>query len=276
MIHEIHAEAKIGQIIENLEVAKDYFILSVLLRSSQCDAMPGQFAMIRRQNVKDPLLSRPLGLYGVYETEAGTVLEFFYHVVGRGTSVLSHLVIGDQISILVPLGKPFDLQFEPRSHVVLIAGGIGLAPLTYLADYLFNTATAIKKLTLYMGAAEAATLVGMKRIERFCTDIKIATDDGSAGFKGTITALFQKDLPTMDHENMVLFACGPYGMVRHLAQVIAPYDIPCHISTEERMACGIGTCLGCAIKIRTADNSWAYRRVCKDGPVFDIRDIMWD
>jgi len=276
MTHEFHAEAKTGQVIENIEITKNYFVLSILLRSSQCDAMPGQFAMIRKQNVRDPLLSRPLGLYGVYSTEAGTVIEFFYHVVGRGTSALSNLVVGDLVSILAPLGKPFDLEFAPRSHAVLIAGGIGIAPLTYLADYLSDTVAAVKKLTLYVGATEAATLVGLKRIERFCTDIKTATDDGSVGYKGTILDLFQNDLPAMDHENMVIFSCGPYGMVRHLAEVISPYDIPCQISTEERMACGIGTCLGCAIKIRTANNAWIYQRVCKDGPVFDIRDIMWD
>lgn len=276
MTHKIDADAKTGQVIENLEIAKNYFVLSVLLRSSQFDAMPGQFAMIRRQNVKDPLLSRPLGLYGVYKTEAGPVIELFYRVIGKGTSDLSHLVIGDLVNILAPLGKPFDLQFEPRSHVVLIAGGVGIAPLTYLADYLFDTMSGVKKLTLYMGATTASTLVVLKKIERFCTEIKIATNDGTAGFKGIITDLFQQDIPAMDHENMVLFSCGPYGMVRHLAQVITPYDIPCHISTEERMACGIGACLGCAIKIRTADNSWQYRRICKDGPIFDIRDIMWD
>jgi len=276
MTDKINADAKTGQVIENVEIAKSYFLLSILLRVSQCGAMPGQFAMIRRQGVRDPLLSRPLGLYGVYNTEAGTVIEFFYRVVGRGTTALSNLVVGDRINILVPLGNPFDLQFEPRSHVVLIAGGVGLAPLTYLADYISDTMPAVKKLTLYMGATTASTLVGLKKIERFCTDTKIATNDGSVGFKGTITDLFQQDIPAMDHKNTVLFACGPYGMVRHLAQIITPYDIPCHISTEERMACGIGACLGCAIKIRTSDNSWHYCSVCKDGPIFDIRDIMWD
>jgi dihydroorotate dehydrogenase electron transfer subunit len=232
--------------------------------------------MIRKQDVTDPLLSRPLSLYGVYQTEAGAVVEFLYRVVGKGTAALSRLAIGDHVSILAPLGEPFDLQFETKSHIVLVAGGIGIAPLTYLADYLLDAMATEKNLTLYVGAATAAALVGLKRIERFCTDIKIATDDGSAGFRGTITNLFQNDISDMDHENMIIFACGPHGMASHLAQIITPYNIPCHVSMEERMACGIGTCLGCAIKIRTPDNSWIYRRVCKDGPVFDIRDIMWD
>ncbi|MDR2862248.1 MAG: hypothetical protein LBV07_06855, partial [Syntrophobacterales bacterium] len=178
MTYRINADVNTGQVIENLEIANNYFVLSILLRSGQFDAMPGQFAMIRRQNVKDPLLSRPLGLYGVYETEAGMVIEFFYHVVGKGTSALSHLVVGDRVSILAPLGKPFNLQFAPRSHAVLIAGGMGIAPLTYLADYLCNTMATVKKLTLYMGATEASRLVGLTRIEHFCTDIKIATNDG--------------------------------------------------------------------------------------------------
>jgi len=274
--HEIQADIKTGQVIENKEVVKDYFVLSILLHSSKCNARPGQFAMIRKQNVTDPLLSRPLGLYSVHQTEAGAVVEFLYHVVGKGTIAMSRLVVGDRVTILAPLGNPFDLHFESRSHIVLVAGGIGLAPLTYIADYLSETMVANIKLTLYMGASTAPALVGVKRMERFCSDIKIATDDGSVGFKGTITDLFQRDLPAMDHKNMAIFACGPSAMARQLARLIASYDIPCHISMEERMACGIGSCLGCAIKIRTPDNSWVYRRVCKDGPVFDIRDIVWD
>jgi dihydroorotate dehydrogenase electron transfer subunit len=277
MDHKIHADVKTGQVIENLEIVKSYFVLSILLRSSQFDAMPGQFVMIRKQNVNDPLLSRPLGIYGVHQTEAGPVVEFLYRIVGRGTSALSHLVVGDHVDILAPLGNPFDLNFETRSHIVLIAGGVGLAPLTYLAYYLSDT-MAEKKLTLYIGVSAAPFLVGLNRIKHSCPniEIKVATNDGSMGFKGTITDLFQNDIPSMDHGNIVIFACGPRGMDRHLARIIAAYDIPCHISMEERMACGIGTCLGCAIKIRTSDNSWVYRRVCKDGPIFNIRDIIWD
>ena len=122
-----------GRIIENQQVAKDHFVMSLLLTST-CDfALPGQFVMIRKQGVKDPLLSRPLSLYGVYQTETGIVLEFLYRVVGKGTLALSHLTVGDTVDVLGPLGKSFQVIPE-RNHVILLAGGIGVAPLSYFLE----------------------------------------------------------------------------------------------------------------------------------------------
>jgi dihydroorotate dehydrogenase electron transfer subunit len=274
-----------GSIIENLQIAKDHFVMSLLLTSTCDSALPGQFIMIRKQGVKDPLLSRPLSLYGVYQTEAGSVLEFLYRVVGKGTLALSRLTAGDTVDVLGPLGKPFEV-IPDRPHVILLAGGIGVAPLSYFLEYLAKNLdqnpsdkqvmSTARKITFYLGATTDSYLVGLAKIERFCTDLRISTDDGTAGFTGTITALLGNDLESIDHKNLCIYSCGPAPMIRSLSQILQPLSIPCHVSMEERMACGIGACLGCSIKVSEPSTGWAYCQVCMDGPVFDIKDLLWD
>ncbi|MFA7683998.1 MAG: dihydroorotate dehydrogenase electron transfer subunit [Syntrophales bacterium] len=282
MTMTIHLDS--GKIIENEQIAEDYLVMSVLLSTRLDSALPGQFMMIRKQGVQDPLLRRPLGLYGVFQTEAGTVLEFLYRVVGKGTTALSRLVAGDTVDILGPLGKHFDIMPE-RSHIILLAGGIGAAPLSYFLEYLVKhldpsrerpiEKPETRKMTFYYGAETSSTLVGLEKIKHFCSDVRIATDDGSAGFKGTITDLLRRDLPRFDQNKTCIYSCGPTPMIRTLAQLLQPTSIPCRVSMEERMACGIGACLGCSIKVRDPSSEWAYHQVCSDGPVFDLRDLLW-
>jgi len=273
-----------GTIIENQEIAKDHFVMSVLLTTHLDAALPGQFIMMRKQGVKDPLLRRPLSLYGFFQTEAGTVLEFLYRVLGKGTLALSRLVAGDTVDILGPLGKPFEV-IEARPHIILLAGGIGAAPLSYFLEYLAkgldrygkNAQQAeMRRITFYFGAANASALVGLPQIQRFCPDVRIATDDASAGFAGTVTELLRRDLPEFDHAMTSIYACGPTAMIKSLSQLMQTSSIPCYVSMEERMACGIGACLGCSIKVRQESSGWAYCQVCTDGPVFNIKDLLWD
>lgn len=274
-----------GRIIENLKIAEDHFVMSVLLTSTFDTALPGQFIMMRKQGVKDPLLSRPLSLYGVYQTEAGTVLEFLCRVVGKGTQALSRLTAGDTLDILGPLGRPFEV-IPDRPHLILLAGGIGAAPLSYFLEYLSKgldqdqvskeDLSANRKITFYLGATTSSNLVGLSKIDRFCSDVRIATDDGTSGYAGTITDLLASDLGKMDHRDVSIYSCGPTPMIRSLSQLLQPLSIPCRVSMEERMACGIGACLGCSIKVRESDAGWSYCQVCTDGPVFDIKDLVWD
>lgn len=274
-----------GTIIENQEIAKDHFVMSVLLTSHLDSALPGQFIMMRKQGVKDPLLRRPLSLYGFFQTEAGTVLEFLYRVLGKGTLALSNLVAGDTVDILGPLGKPFQVM-QDRPHIILLAGGIGAAPLSYYLEYLAKgwdlygeksqQQTGMRHITFYFGAATASALVGLPKIQRFCSDVRIATDDGSAGFAGTITELLHRDLTGFNQEKISIYSCGPTAMIKTLSQLMQSSSIPCYVSMEERMACGIGACLGCSIKVQQDPVGWAYCQVCTDGPVFNIRDLLWE
>ena len=169
-----------AQIIDNREVARDHFIMSVLLAIPCECALPGQFIMLRKQGVKDPLLSRPLSIYGFYQTEAGTVFDFLYRVVGKGTLALSRLNCGDTVDVLGPLGTPFLLNPE-RKHILLVAGGIGAAPLSYFLEYLVRESTLLgnnpvpvenHRITFYFGAATSSTLIGLPKIKRFLHEHK--------------------------------------------------------------------------------------------------------
>ena len=267
-----------------MEVTKKHFLLSLLLSSTCKSALPGPFIMMLKQGVKDTLLSRPLSVYGFYQTEAGTVLEFLFRVVGKGTLALSRLTAGDTVDVLGPLGRPFTV-FPDRQRILLVAGGIGVAPLSYLAEHLCalslhkETGTSGSKspnITLYFGANTANALVSLPKIERHCSGLRLATIDGSAGFQGNVTDLLRHDLSSFRQNELCLYACGPNPMIRSLAEVLQPTSIPCQVSVEERMACGIGACLGCSLKVKREPEGWAYCQVCTEGPVFDIRDIIWN
>lgn len=272
-----------GSIIENREVAKDHFIMSILL-STPCDyGLPGQFIMMRRQGVKDPLLSRPLSIHGFYQTEAGSVLDFLYRVVGKGTLALSRLSVGEKVDVLGPLGKPFTLTPECL-QVILIAGGIGVAPLAFYAEYLSKNHLCASGeplivqqpiITFYLGAVTDSALLGLKKVQQYSHELKIATDDGSSGYHGTVTAMMEKDLDRWNPDTLNIFACGPNPMIKSLAEILKDFPAPCQVSLEERMACGIGACLGCSVKLKRGGIDWTYGQVCTDGPVFDIRDIIW-
>ncbi len=160
--------------------------------------------------------------------------------------------------------------------VVLICGGIGIAPVTFLASHL----RALKEagdveLICYAGAAGAGSLVGIDRIKKLCSQVFISTDDGSAGYHGFITEKLAADIAKYDPVNTKIYACGPRPMMKRLAEVLGEKHFYCQVSVEERMACGVGACLGCSVETREGTGKGRYMRVCKDGPVFNIEDIAW-
>jgi dihydroorotate dehydrogenase electron transfer subunit len=127
-----------------------------------------------------------------------------------------------------------------------------------------------------MGAKTAGELVELDRLEHLCEDINVCTDDCSMGYHGFVTEPLEKDLKSFPIADTMIYACGPAAMIRRLAGLLEDHPVPCQVSMEERMACGLGACLGCAIAVRGQNGERQYKRVCKDGPVFDIRDILWD
>jgi len=167
--------------------------------------------------------------------------------------------------------------------VVIIAGGMGIAPLCFLAGHYRSlirpdetAATAMSsRIICYIGAKTAASLSGLEKMEDRCEEIKISTDDGSRGYHGAVVDLFRKDLPFYNPDDTRIYACGPVPMLKKLAEILAGKGILCQVSMEERMACGLGACLGCAVSLRGSDGNITYKRVCKDGPIFNIQDIVW-
>jgi dihydroorotate dehydrogenase electron transfer subunit len=265
----------IGDIFKNEEVAQDCFLMSVALHSSFPDPQPGQFVMLRISGISEPFLARPFSIYSFQRERAFCRIDLLYQVVGKGTQILAGLIKATQVEIIGPLGNGFDI---PQSYVnlVLIAGGMGVAPLSFLAEDLQKKAcSASSKVYIYLGAKNSEALIGVDKIKKISCTAAICTDDGSKGEKGFVTQLFQKDLKNYKPENTSIFACGPKEMLKALARILRGTKYSCQVSLEERMACGVGACLGCAVPVKQAKSAIGYKRVCADGPVFDINEIVW-
>lgn len=268
-----HPSIVTGEVIGNLCVAPGHFQLSIGLPAAFATPQPGQFVMVRDPGRGEPLLPRPLSVYG-FRREAGrAVLELLCRIAGRGTSLFSRMNTGAPLAVLGPLGRGFTLQPGLRK-VVLLAGGVGVAPLTFLLreGYLRESSQKEPGFTAYIGARTAEHLTGIDRLQGFC-DLRTATDDGSAGYHGLVTDLFRRDLGGYNPGETMIYACGPAAMIRSLGVILGNSAVRCEVSLEERMACGIGACLGCAVATTEGDGKIVYRRVCNDGPVFDIRRI---
>lgn len=218
------------------------------------DAVPGQFVMVRCG--EDSVLPRPFSLHRVYD---GGEIALLYTVWtdGKGTGWLSRRRAGDRINLFGPLGNGFSVLPDAR-RLLLVAGGMGIAPLRFLAD---TASRQGKQVTLLMGAPSAGQLLpfapgGIETVK--------ATEDGSAGRKGQVTELMVDYIEQADQ----IFSCGPAGMYRAMAGMRELQDKPVQVSLETRMACGLGTCYGCTIRTRSG-----LAQVCRDGPVFDLRDV---
>jgi len=201
-------------------------------------------------------------------------IEILFEVVGRGSRLLSQKKPGDYLDIIGPLGNGFTFR-EPRTEnrePILIAGGMGIAPLFFLAESLIRgkRSSAYGKIQVLIGAKTKSHILCEKDFKKLGCDVQIATDDGSKGFKGRATDLLKVLLSTIDHRPSTIFSCGPKPMLKELIRITGQYSIPSQISLEAHMACGIGACLGCVVNTKAG-----YKRVCKDGPVFSGDEITW-
>lgn len=265
-----------GIIISNREIFKDHFLIILKVPEAFLGSVPGQFVMLRREEGDLPFLGRPFSIHSLYNINGETVMEILYRISGRGTALIARLKADDSVTILGPLGRGFDLP-RGKKNIVLIAGGMGIAPLLYLAEYcLRERRDESAKTVLYFGAQSSHYLCGLDRLSRLCSSLKLSTDDGTAGYHGPVTDLVADDAPLFERDDSALFACGPYGMMKETARIAGELSIPCQVSVEEKMACGIGACLGCAVRANGEKRSEGFMRVCKEGPVFDSREIDWN
>jgi dihydroorotate dehydrogenase electron transfer subunit len=266
----------IGEILRNDEIRPDYFLMKVKLPDSFDEPLPGQFIMIRIAGLAEPFLGRPISIYSYSLRKSSAEIELLYRIVGKGTQVLAGLISGSQVEIHGPLGGSYAV-FPEKENIVLIAGGIGVAPLSLLAQYLCkNAGIAPSRMSFYLGAPTAKEIVGLDKLSKLCYKIQICTDDGSRGRKSFVTAAFQEDMHKYDPANTAVYACGPKGMIKALAGILGQGKFSCQVSLEERMACGTGACMGCAVAVRDKSGGLAYKRVCSDGPVFHLDDVIWE
>jgi len=263
-----------GKISDNRSVAPGHFLMRLRLPSSFATPAPGQFVMIRAAAQGEPLLARPLSVFDFHRYPDHCVLELLYRVAGRGTALFSGMRPGDEATVLGPLGRGFTLPAGIR-RTLLVAGGVGVAPLHFLIRSGLPTVRGQSPgaATFYLGAKSRDLLTGVEGLGGRC-DLRICTDDGSRGHCGPVTDLLKRDIDDCDPKETVVFACGPAPMIRVLEPLLKDTLIPCQVSLEERMACGIGACLGCAIAVGGPGRKTEYRKVCEDGPVFDLRDIL--
>ncbi len=220
---------------------------------------PGQFLNIKVGNGSDPLLRRP---FSVYRAD-GDDVEIIYSVIGRGTAQLAMKKEGDDLDVLGPLGVPFNVRDEAYDTALLVAGGLGIAPLPILTDALLREG---KLIATFVGARSGDSLV-LNHLQ----DVRVATDDGSRGHHGTVVDLLRDTLLLSSFRRPKIFACGPTAMLRNLAEFARDRDLLCEVSLEGSMACGFGICQGCPVEL--VDGPQRYALMCKDGPTFDIRRI---
>ena len=245
-------------------VARDCFSLCLKEPWIANNAVPGQFVHVRISPGLYPLLRRP---FSIAETmpKRGE-FRLLIRAVGEGTRCLQKIQAGQSLDCLGPLGSGFIPQ---RTSSVLVAGGIGVAPLIFLAQSLACEKHAV---SLYYGTASVEDRVPLHLWLPDSVEQIDVTEDGSAGLTGRVTQVLQRDVQEKSKPG-ALFACGPAPMLRELVTLNAAWDIPMQISLEERMACGTGACQGCVVEIE-GDEETEFLRVCREGPVFDARKVV--
>ncbi len=224
------------------------------------EPQPGQFYMLEVSKGSDPLLKRAFSLFR--RTPEG--FQVLYRIKGKGTSILKDLKEGTVLHVLGPLGNFYPMPSDSESPLV-IAGGIGIASVFSLVEKLS------KKAFVFYGARVEQELFMTDALESFHRELVLCTDDGSCGVKGTVVDVLSDFIKKHDEfHRPVIYACGPNAMLKEIAKTAAATGIKAYVSLEEHMACGIGACLGCVVKTTSG-----HQRVCKEGPVFDAREIVW-
>jgi dihydroorotate dehydrogenase electron transfer subunit len=264
----------IGEILKNDEIQNNYFLMKVALHNTFTEPQPGQFVMLRIAGLSEPFLGRPISIYSFSQGKNFCSMELLYRVVGRGTEIMAGLLKNSQVEIHGPLGSSFSIYPE-KENIVFIAGGIGFAPLSLLANNLCkNFCYEKSRLTFYLGAQTKTEIIGLERLKELCYHVHVCTDDGTVGKKMLVTQAFEKDMKIYQPEHTAVYACGPKGMLKVLAKMMNDKKYNCQVSLEEKMACGTGACMGCATAIKENNKSIAYKRVCTDGPVFNLKDVI--
>lgn len=255
-------------VVSNRELAPGHFRMVLEAPEVAAVARPGQFVHVRLTPLLDPLLRRPISIHDV-DRRAGRV-HLLYRVSGRGTALLAQNSKLSTLDIMGPLGNGFSLPRVPTG-IVVVGGGIGIAPLVFLVRDLVDAGNQVWFLAGFRSARDVMTL---EELELLGVDLALATDDGSAGLHGFVTDLLETAVA--DGNISFYYACGPRPMLQQVAQMLARRGLPGELSLEERMACGVGACLSCACKTRDqGPEGFRYRHVCVDGPVFSAGEVVW-
>jgi dihydroorotate dehydrogenase electron transfer subunit len=266
-------------VVENVALARDTFRVRLEAPELARKIRPGQFIMLRLPDTTDPLLGRPLALYDTVLDTRGepASIDIVYLVVGKLTSRMAALHPGDTVVVWGPLGNGFP-DLSDVDHVALVAGGIGQTPFlahvrALLGERGYSGEPARRqalRVSLFYGVRTADLAAGIEDFKRAGAKVHLASDDGSVGFRGFVTQLVEAE-PAPAH----YVGCGPEPMMQALAELAQRRQVPCHLSLETPMACGLGICFSCVTRVQIP-NGWDYRRVCMDGPIFDAGKLVWE
>ena len=293
-------------IIFNTQVAPGYWRIRLTAPAAFAHAAPGQFVMVRIDNAIEPLLRRPFAVFDAgwleqaqaaapnaepsaasstkpcteqgakqgaeQDTKQLAYFEMLYHVVGTGTAKLASLISGQSVNILGPLGTGF-VTGTADEDKLLVGGGIGLAPLHLLAKSLLAQKATVH---LFAGGRSREDVLCFDEFAQLGATCHAATNDGSFGEAGFVTAPLTRYLDQLQRK-ATIYACGPMPMLRAVAQLAEARNVPCQVSLEGYMACGVGACLGCVAEGHNhSEQTPDFRCVCTEGPVFDARELKWE
>ncbi len=253
-----------AELVKKVQLKDDIYKFTVKSKEMANSSKPGQFLEIRVTDTIEPFLRRPISIHNVNK-EDGT-LDFIFQVKGKGTTVLATREEGELIDIIGPLGKG-TFKFEDYNNIAIIGGGIGIFPLYELAKEAKETG---KEVNTYIGFRNKDFVVLEDEFKNVSSKFVLATDDGSYGQNGFAINFLKDDIENGKID--CIYACGPLPMLKAVQALAKEKNIACQISLEELMGCGIGACIGCAVKYKTETED-TYKRVCKEGPVFNAMEV---
>ena len=262
--HDAHESAPVLErvtVVANERVATGVGILVLYAPHTASNVLPGQCVHLRVAEGREFLLRRPFSVHRA----SGEHVEILYQVLGTGTRAMSLLGTGEVCDLIGPLGSGWQVP-EGIGHALVVTGGLGAAPLGTLVENLAREGVAV---SVAMGAPCEERLVARRLFEDVARSVDVATDDGSAGERGFVTAVSERLLAA--HHYDIVYCCGPEPMQRIVAAQARSHGVPCQVSLERLMACGVGACLSCVVTTRTG-----LKRACVDGPVFDAEEVLWE
>jgi len=264
-----------AEIISNRALSDDYNVLGLAAPAIAATAQPGQFVMVKVGARLDPLLRRPFSVFEVLRGPDGTPtgITILSKRIGPSTAIVYNARPGQVAAVLGPLGRPFTIVDAP-SDAWMVAGGVGLAPFAALAEALHQREV---NTTLFYGARRADELFYLEYFRGIGVELVLTTEDGSAGERGRIVAPLDARLASRNAAlPVMIYACGPEGMLAATAKTAAKYSRPCQVSVERIMGCGMGGCYSCVIPMRGDDGIFHHVRSCIAGPVLAADQIRWD
>jgi dihydroorotate dehydrogenase electron transfer subunit len=264
-----------AEVMANRALSADYNVLSLAAPAIAATTQPGQFVMVKLGTGHDPLLRRPFSVFEILRSSDGTPtgITLLSKRIGPSTALIYSARPGQIAACLGPLGRPFTIV-DPPTEAWMVAGGVGLAPFATLAEPLRARNV---KATLFYGARSSSELFYIDAFRSLGVELVLTTEDGSAGERGRVVAPLDRMLAARAPSAAVMiYACGPEGMLAATAKTAAKYSRPCQVSVERIMGCGVGGCYSCVVPMLGDDGKFHHVRSCIAGPVLPAAQIRWD